>query len=196
MEKKHYKAIGFVTIRIVQRDLLRLFAQEQTFRKLYNSEESVDVLNSSAPFTFSIIQDVLRQELTFGITRTLIDPDNQNGNENLGLETLVLRMPDENEDLLDRIKSLRKKYKPINNLRRKLRAHRDEPTAYDIEYRLNVENWSVDDELIFEAIDDMRLLMKEIIGRLLNTNYEDEIEGLDAENLIEILRSSSRDGAV
>ena len=182
--------LGIVTIQIVQKDLLRLSAQEQTFRELFGSKNSEKILNSTAPNTFAIIQDVLRQEITLGITRTLIDPAVQGNFQNLGLETIVRRMPPGNDDLIDRIVQLRKKYEPINDIRRKLRAHRDEKTAYDIEYRQNVEGWSIDDDLIFEAINDMKEVMNEITKRVYNSSFEGNFVGLDAKKLLETLKST------
>ena len=190
MTNEPKKALGFVTIQIVQKDLLRLAAQEQTFRELFGSENSEKILNAAAPNTFAIIQDVLRQEITLGITRTLIDPAIPSNYKNLGLETIVQRMPGDNQDLIDRIVQLRQKYEPINDIRRKLRAHRDEKTAYDIEYRQNVESWSINDELIFEAINDMKDVMNEITKRIYNSTFDGNFVGLDAEKLLKTLASA------
>ena len=165
MASKKPKAIGFLTIGLVEKDVQLLTVQERLYRQLFMDPEDVNELNAAAPVAFAMLQDALHQEMALGVTRVLIDPAKQGSFANLGLEQVIVKMPCDRPDLLKRIDTLRMKYRLITDLRRKVRAHRDEATAYAI---ANNESdlWPPDFELVSEAIGDINDLMDDAVASL------------------------------
>lgn len=125
VEREHLRAFGpdlGPLYDALHNEVAWLHAKWQEYRKLYaESEERVDLLNSTAAFFFGVVQDALWDNVLLHICR-LTDPTSHKGFEHLTLRRLPKVIPDKR--LAREVRALVKNAEDRSEFARKLRNDR------------------------------------------------------------------------
>lgn len=104
-------------------DVAALQSEWDFYLELYGKEENTALLSELASWSFNIIEESLRNDMTMAICR-LCDPSITMRKENLSLATLVKKCPDI-ADLDQRLKDFQAVCEPISSWRNKQVGHND-----------------------------------------------------------------------
>jgi len=105
-------------------DVASLQSKWDFYMELYGKEENTELLSALAPWSFNIIEESLRDDMTMAICRLSDPPVSGRDQENLSLETLVKRCTDiPNLDM--QLKSFKEACKPLRIWRHKRVGHND-----------------------------------------------------------------------
>ena len=175
-------------------DMSSLHAKWEIFNQLYvTSEETVELLNESAPSFFRICQDMLIDDILLTISR-LTDPHQTYNRGNLSMERLVAYV-DESKyaDLRDEIEQLLIEAKSKCRFARELRNRRIAHT--DLSTRLQAEANplpALTEQQIKEAFSALRAIMNKIKMHFEDTSvlYEQVLMPGDGNSLIARLRDA------
>jgi AbiU2 len=175
-------------------DISLLHAKWEVFNQLYvTSEETVGLLNESAPSFFRICQDMLIDDILLTISR-LTDPHQTFNRDNLSMERLVAYV-DESKyaDLRDEIEQLLIEAKSKCIFARELRNRRIAHT--DLSTRLQAEANPLPaftKQQIKEALSALRAIMNKIETHFEDTTvlYEQVLMPGDGNSLIAHLRDA------
>ena len=175
-------------------DMSSLHAKWEIFNQLYvTSEETVELLNESAPSFFRICQDMLIDDILLTISR-LTDPHQTYNRGNLSMERLVAYV-DESKyaDLRDEIEQLLIEAKSKCRFARELRNRRIAHT--DLSTRLHAEANplpALTEQQIKEAFSALRAIMNKIKMHFEDTSvlYEQVLMPGDGNSLIARLRDA------
>ena len=123
--------------REIDQDVSRLHARWKLLIQLFGSQESVDILNASSPFSIFAIQESLMNSVLLRITK-LTDPANSNCGRfaNVSFANLLNNLPDDaTPDLIDnltaKLGTIKNETEEFRLLRHKSLAHRDAAFALD-----------------------------------------------------------------
>jgi hypothetical protein len=135
-------------------DVTWLNAKWKIYRQLFVSgNEVLDLLNSTGPSFFRILQDALKADIFLSISR-LLDPPSTKGRKNASFDRLVEHLSSAGHDeagaaLRPIVDEMRAKCEQILKRRNRILAHRDLPSAL----RLDMEALMIiDPGTIGEAI--------------------------------------------
>jgi hypothetical protein len=104
-------------------DVAALQSKWDFYVELYGREENTTLLTELAPWSFNIVEESLRNDMTMAICR-LSDPSISLRKESLSLATLVEKCPDFS-DLGERLADLQAVCEPISKWRNKQVGHND-----------------------------------------------------------------------
>ena len=105
-------------------DVAALQSKWDFYLELYDSEENTALLSELASWSFNIVEEALRNDMTMAISR-LSDPStSMRTKENLSLATLVEKCPDI-PDLERRLAEFQVGCQPVSNWRNKHVGHND-----------------------------------------------------------------------
>ena len=105
------------------KDMSSLQSKWDFYLELYGSAKNTDLLSELAPWSFNIIEETLRNDMTMAICR-LSDPAKSLGKDNLSLAYLVENCR-EFFDLTDLLKDFQVACEPISKYRNKQIGHND-----------------------------------------------------------------------
>ena len=104
-------------------DVASLQRKWDFYEELFGKEQNTNLLSELASWSFNIIEETLRNDMTMAICR-LSDPSKLLNNENLSLETLVKNCPNiKGLDVL--LSDFQKACEPVSKLRNKQIGHND-----------------------------------------------------------------------
>ncbi len=145
-------------------DVASLHAKWRLYLDLYSDQVAIGLLNHTAMYSFQLIEESLRADLTMSISR-LADPAQSCGRTNLSLRTLVEKLRDL-PGIEERRKEFDEIYAPLKKHRHRRVAHNDlqaalKPHANPLP---NINKTQIDD-IVAAA------------GRLLNHVYRAHVDG-------------------
>jgi hypothetical protein len=73
-------------------DVVSIRAKWETYLNLFGSDDSLHVVNKTAPLALNVIEESLRSDMSMSFCR-MTDPARQGKNENLSFQSLASRLP-------------------------------------------------------------------------------------------------------
>lgn len=140
------------------------------YENLYGKKESrVEILNSSAPFMFYIIQNSLWENIILGICR-ITDPPETRGKKNITLTAMSIQIKDNElkKEIEFELNELNKKVEFCRDWRNRMVAHLDYDLAINTQFAKPLE---IATRLkIKEAIHHIHKIIKKIFIKFLDSD--------------------------